>query len=81
MDLNPENLRTRFAELGEQRDAILASSGPVREQRDAIAHDAQEKMAALDARIRAAEDGLFDIDQARALISRALGGKTGTVDA
>ena len=38
-------------------------------------------MAALDAKIRAAEDGLFDIDQQRALISRALGGKTGVSEA
>ena len=81
MDLNPDNLRTRFAELGEQRDDILAASGPLRDQRDAVARDAQEKMAALDGRIRAAEDGLFDIDQERALISRALGGKTGLTEA
>lgn len=81
MDLNPDNLRTRFAELGEQREDILAISGPLREQRDVIAGKAQVSMAALDERIRAAEDGLFDIDQERALISRALGGKTGVGEA
>ena len=81
MDLNPDNLRTRFAELGEQRSEILAASGPLRDQRDAIAREAQASMAALDAKIRAAEDGLFDIDQQRALISRALGGKTGVSEA
>lgn len=77
MDLKPENLRARFAELGEQRDAMLVASGPLREQRDAIAQTAQAQIVGLDSQIRAAEDGLFDIDQERALIARALGGKTG----
>lgn len=81
MDLNPDNLRARFTELGEQRADILAASGPLRDQRDDIARNAQASMAALDARIHAAEDGLFDIDQERALISRALGGKTGMAEA
>lgn len=77
MDLKPENLRARFVELGDQRDAMLIASGPLREQRDAIAQTAQAQIVDLDRQIRAAEDGLFDIDQERALIARALGGKTG----
>lgn len=77
MDLKPENLRARFAELGEQREGMLATSAPLREQRDTIARAAQEQIAALDVQIRDAEDGLFDIDQERGLIARALGGKTG----
>lgn len=77
MDLSPENLRARFAMLGEQREAMLAASSPLREQRDTIARTLQAQIADLDVQIRAAEDGLFDVDQERALIARALGGKTG----
>lgn len=80
MDLTPENLRARFAELGEQRDAMLVASGPLREQRDEIAREAQAQIADLDTEIRAAELGMFDLDQERALIARALGGKTGSAD-
>ncbi|WP_267396542.1 MULTISPECIES: hypothetical protein [unclassified Sphingomonas] len=80
MDLTPENLRARFAELGEQRDAMLVASGPLREQRDEIAREAQARIAGLDTEIRAAELGMFDLDQERALIARALGGKTGSAD-
>ncbi|WP_267396194.1 MULTISPECIES: hypothetical protein [unclassified Sphingomonas] len=80
MDLTPENLRARFAELGEQRDAMLVASGPLREQRDEIARDSQTRIAELDTQIRAAELGMFDLDQERALIARALGGKTGGAD-
>lgn len=77
MDLNPENLRARFAELGDQREAMLAASSPLRDRRDTVAREAQEQIAVLDSRIRAAEEGLFQIDQERGLIARALGGKTG----
>lgn len=77
MDLNPESLRARFAELGEQREAMLAASGPLRDRRDTLAREAQEQIAALDSQIRTAEEGLFQIDQDRGMIARALGGKTG----
>ncbi len=77
MDLNPESLRARFALLGEQRDGMIAMSAPLRDQRDAIARDAQAEIKALDEQIENAEAGLFDLDQERALIARALGGKTG----
>jgi uncharacterized coiled-coil DUF342 family protein len=76
MDMTPEALRARFAELGEQRDSILGQSTPLREQRDEVSVNAQTQMEALDDEIRAAEAGLFDIDQERGLIARALGGRT-----
>lgn len=80
MDLTPENLRARFAELGEQRAAMLTASGPLREQRDEIARALQAQIADIDTQIRAAELGMFDLDQERALIARALGGKTGSTE-
>jgi hypothetical protein len=74
---NPAALRARFAELGETRTAALAVSTPLREERDGIAVDSAKKIADLDVQICEAELGLFELDQERALIARALGGRTG----
>jgi hypothetical protein len=76
-DFTPEALRARFAALTEQRDTVAAVSEPLRTRRDAIAAQAAADLAALDVEIRAAETGLFDLDQERAMIARALGGRTG----
>jgi hypothetical protein len=76
-DFSPETLRSRFAELTADRDAKLAVSGPLRDQRDTLVRDHALQVAALDAQIADTEAGLFDLDQERAMISRALGGKTG----
>ena len=78
--MNPSALRARFAELGELREAALTVSTPLREDRDAIAQTAAARMATLDEAIMTAESGMFDIDQERAMIARALGGRTGEVD-
>ncbi len=75
--LNPTALRDRFADLGLRREAALAVSAPLREKRDAISADAASRIADLDDQIREAEAGLFELDQERALIARALGGRTG----
>ena len=75
--MNPSALRARFAELGEQREAVLAVSTPLREDRDAIAQTAAARIATLDEAIMSVESGLFDVDQERAMIARALGGRTG----
>lgn len=77
MDLNPSALRARFAILAADRAAIIAASTPLREERDEIARDAAERIAPLDDQIRDVEAGLFELDQEAALISRALGGRTG----
>lgn len=77
MDLNPAVLRARFADRGTDRDAALAVSAPLRAERDALVASTADRVAALDVRIAEAEAGLFDIDQERALIARALGGRTG----
>lgn len=76
MNLTKDGLRARFAELTEQRQAILDVSEPLRRDRDALvaAHQAAEQAA--NAAITKAETGLYDIDQERAMIVRALNGKT-----
>lgn len=75
----PENMRKRFHELGKKREAILAKTMPLRAQRDKIVQDADVKAKALADQFKKLEkDGaLFDIDMERAMIARALGGKTG----
>jgi uncharacterized coiled-coil DUF342 family protein len=81
MKYNPEAMRARFAELQAQAEAIRAKSGPLREKRDALVNEAGEKERALNEKIAEAEAGLFEIDNEIALISRALGGKTGEPEA
>jgi len=76
MGFNPNDMRVRFAELTAQREKITAVSGPLREKRDAFVKEMRAKEDAMSAEIKTAEEGLFDIDQERAMIARALGGKT-----
>lgn len=73
-----EEMRVRFADLQARRASILAASMPLRQSRDDLVNAAREQEALLNAEIREAEEGLFDIDQESAMIARALGGKTGT---
>jgi hypothetical protein len=77
MTFSPNNMRKRFHDLGVTRNKKLAASAPLRTKRDAkiAAHDVE--IAALNAQIKAAEAGLYDIDMERAALARALSGKTG----
>lgn len=74
---DPDTMRRRFHELGAKREQILAVSTPLRDARDAFSAEVDAKLAAMKAEIAKAESGLFDLEQERAVISRALGGKTG----
>jgi hypothetical protein len=78
--MNPDAMRARFADLSTQRDAKLALSEPLRDQRDTIVRQNTAEVATLDAQIAAAEAGLGDIAQEMAMISRALNGKVGDPD-
>lgn len=77
---SPEEMRARFAELTEKRERILAKSEPLRAARDKHANDSAAKERAMNAKIKAAEAGLFENEQERAMIARALGGKTGAIE-
>lgn len=78
-------MRARFWEATAEADAIKAVSGKLREERDAeAAKDAPStsRMADLAARIKAAENpegqpSLFELENERAGLARALKGKTG----
>jgi hypothetical protein len=74
----PEAMRARFHELKAQREAIKAVSDPIRAERDAHVQAARAKEDELTAALKAAEEGLFDLDMEMAALARALNGKTGS---
>jgi hypothetical protein len=70
--------RRRFWELGAAREQILAVSGPLRAERDDKAQDLTPRQRAeYDARIREAEQGLYEIEVERGEIAKALRGADG----
>lgn len=73
-------MRARFAELTQAREAILAISTPLRQSRDAAVNAARDAETAMNAEIKAAEAGLFEIDMERGALARALKGQTGDVE-
>jgi len=76
-----EALRARFHALTARRDEILGASMPLREARDAeinpLLEEVRVRREHYDAQIRELEAGLFDLDQERANLVRALKGQTG----
>jgi hypothetical protein len=75
-----ELLKALFLDLCAQRDAALATAGPLRAQRDAAIAQSAADLAAivdpLEAEIAAVEAGLPDLMNQIAQISNALGGNT-----
>lgn len=84
-DFSPEALRARWAELTAERAALDAGLDPLRAELDALAGgtapltlaEAWAREPALRGEIEALQDRLYPIEQERAAIARALGGKTG----
>lgn len=76
-NVTPDQARKLFHELQDRRDAILAVSGPLREARDAFVQKARAEENAMNAAIKEAETGLYDIDVESASWARFLNGKTG----
>lgn len=70
-------MRKRFHDLGRQRDTIMGSLAPLIQKRDEAIAAHEAVMRPIEAEIKAVRAPLYDIDQERALIARALGGKTG----
>ena len=77
MKFDETAMRARFHELTAKREKILAKSGPLREERDAIVQAAEAQVQPLIAEIKKAEADLYDIDMERAAMVRALKGKVG----
>ena len=81
MATTTELLQQRFHEATAEAAAIRAQSTPLRAQRDGLAqqvHVIEAQMEALADQIMAIEEPLFDLDNERGSINRALNGKTGT---
>ncbi len=74
---DPGTMRKRFKELEAKRAALLAEIAPVEVERDALiaAHNAAIKP--LEAKLKTMRAPLFDLDNERGMIARALNGKTG----
>lgn len=75
--VDAEAARARFHNLVGKRDSIRAVSGPLRDKRDALVQKARAEEDALNAQIKSAEDGLYEIDQEIGEIVTLLDGKTG----
>jgi len=83
MAYTKEDMRARFAELREERDAIHAANADLQAEYDAAMTEINEKLAALkptQARLVEAKKPLVAIDEELAMLSRALNGKTGVVE-
>lgn len=77
MDFDPDKMRKRFRELTEKSERIRAKVDPLRSARDKAAQRHSREIEKHNAKVRTAEKGLFDIEQERAMLARALGGRTG----
>jgi len=80
LEISDDEARKLFADLTEQREAILEKSAPLRAARDKFANEAREKELAMNAEIKAVEEGLGQIDRQRGRLVRLLAGKTGIAD-
>jgi chromosome segregation ATPase len=77
---DPDIMRARFHDLAKQRNEIEAKAAPTRQRY----HELQAQEQAIKAQLRpvldelqALEEPLFKIDQERAILVRALAGRTG----
>ena len=77
MDMDPDKLRKRFHSLTAKAMAIRAKSDPIRKKRDATSANHAKIIGEMNKKLRDAEDGLYEIEQERAMIARALGGRVG----
>lgn len=77
MDLSPDKMRKRFAELTEQHDKFDARRTALQLERDSKVDTHPEKeIRAYAPKIKKLHEEIAPIEAERAIISRALGGKT-----
>jgi hypothetical protein len=67
-------VRAKFASLNQRVEEIRSISTPLREKRDEVVRGHRAEEEKLIAEIAAVEDGLFDIEQERAMWARQLEG-------
>ena len=71
-----ELLRERAAELKQEIDAKRAAAEPLRAARDKVVNDARAAEMELNAKIREAEAGLFELCNEQGAVAKALGGRS-----
>lgn len=76
MAFSKEAHEKRRDEVEARITKIRDKSGPLREKRDRHVQAAARKEAEMNAEIAKAEKGLFDLEQERAFLARALGART-----
>jgi uncharacterized coiled-coil DUF342 family protein len=70
-----EKQQKRRDEVEARVAAIRAKSDPLREKRDAFVQKARAREDEMNAEIKKVEKNLFELEQERAFLSRALGAK------
>jgi hypothetical protein len=70
-------MRARFWLLTQEVRKIRAASEPLRAQRDKILADAARAVRELEEKYKKLEEPLASMENERAVLARALGGKTG----
>lgn len=77
MDLSADKLRARFAELTKRHDALDAKRTALQMERDGkVGTHPEKEIRAYRDRIIKLHNEIAPIEEERAIISRALGGKT-----
>lgn len=77
MDFDPDKMRARFHDLTAKAVAVRAKADPIRAKRDNMQVRHAKEAAKANTEVAKAEKGLFEIEQERAMIARALGGRVG----
>lgn len=77
-DYTEAGMRKRFHENRVERGKILAVSVPLREARDKLSQETDKKLKEMNAAIKKAEVGLYELDVEAGVLVRALKGKTGS---
>lgn len=78
-DLSPKAMRKHFAELSARFEPKAEKRDALKRERDELAEKGTltlKQSQDFDEKIRKANEGLYDLEMQRAVVARALGGKT-----
>lgn len=78
---SPQAMAAEFHSLNARIKMVESIAGPLREDRDAFVNKARETELAMNAKIRSAEEGLYEMKRKLAILARALGNYVGGVQA
>ena len=76
MKFTEEAMRVRLDEVVAEIATIKSVTDPMRKQRDLLVQQTSAQIAVLDAELQAAEAPLFDLQNERSMIAKALGGRS-----